>query len=101
MKQQDGLTTMQKLAFLQTTMTLKTHSWKIDAEKFDIVKTESEKRQPVMTHVAQISKKFMNQKCHQTCVQCLIKLANFVRDLKTAFLVGVECRKSDVKSIMP
>ena len=35
--------------------------------------TESVKRQSVMTHVAQISKMFMNQKCHRTCVQCLIK----------------------------
>ena len=48
--------------------------------------TESVKRQPFMTYVSQISKMFMNQKCHQTCVQYLIKKINFVRDLKTAFL---------------
>ena len=47
---------------------------------------ESEKRQPVMTYVAQISKTFMHKKFHQTCVQGLIKYTNFVRDLKTAFL---------------
>ena len=35
--------------------------------------TECVKLQPVMTHVAQISKTFMNQTCHETCVQCLIK----------------------------
>ena len=48
--------------------------------------TENVKRQPVMTHVAEITKTFMNQKCNQACVQGLIKEANLVRDLKTAFL---------------
>ena len=35
--------------------------------------TESIKRQPVMTYIAQISKTFRNKKCHQTCDQGLIK----------------------------
>ena len=46
--------------------------------------TPSVKRQAFMTYVAQISKTFMNKKCHQTCVQGLIKQTNFVSDLKTA-----------------
>ena len=69
------------------TMTLETQSWKLDAEKFDFRTTESIKRQPVMNNVAHISKTFkivvyilvevsihiINQKCHQTFVQGLIK----------------------------
>ena len=47
--------------------------------------TQSVKRQRVITYVAQISKTFMNEKCHQTCVQGRIKQTSFVRDLKTAF----------------
>ena len=58
---------MQKWAFLPTTMTLETQSWKSDAQKFDIV-TEIVKRQPVMPHVTKIAKTFMNKKCHQTSV---------------------------------
>ena len=37
-KRQEGLATMQNLAFLLTTMTLETQSWKLDAENFDIVR---------------------------------------------------------------
>ena len=36
MKRQERLETMQKWAFLLTTMTLETQSWKLDAEKFNI-----------------------------------------------------------------
>ena len=64
---------MPKWAALVTTMTLETQLCKSDALKCDIIRRRAKKRQPVMTNVAQISKRFMNQKCHQTCVQCLFK----------------------------
>ena len=48
--------------------------------------TESVKRQPVMTHEAQISKTFINQKCHLTCVQGLIKYTNVVRRSQNCIL---------------
>ena len=46
--------------------------------------TESVKRQPVMTYVAQISKTCMNKNAIKRVFN--IKETNFVRDLKTSFL---------------
>ena len=63
MKWQEGLATMQKLGFLTDDhMTLETQSFKLDVKKFDIISKESVKRQPVMTHVAKISKTFLDKK---------------------------------------
>ena len=75
-----------KLGFLTDDHHLRDTIIKVRRQEIRYRRTESVKRQPVMTYVAQISKMFMNQKCHQTCVQCLIKYTTFVLDLKTAFL---------------
>ena len=65
--------------------------------------TEGVKRQPVMTHVAQISKTFMNNK--KNAIELVFKVLSSKQTLpaisKLHFEVGVECRKSDVKSVMP
>ena len=54
-----------------------------------------------MTYVAEISKTFMTQKCHQTCVQVLSSKQDLSAILKLHFQIGIECRKSDGKSVLP
>ena len=38
MKRQEGRATMQKWTFVETTVTFEIQSWKLDAEKIDIVR---------------------------------------------------------------
>ena len=62
-----------KMGFLTDDNDLRDTIVKVRCQEFWYRTTESVKRQPVMTYVTQISKTFMNEKCHQTCVQGLIK----------------------------
>ena len=60
----------------------------------------SVKRQPVITNVAQISETFVNKKCHQAVFKVLSSKPTLSRISKLHFKVDVECRKSDVESVI-
>ena len=63
--------------------------------------TGSVKRHPAMSFAAQLSNTFMNRRSIQTCLHDLFKLTNFVPISELHFQEGVECRKSDVNSVIP
>ena len=63
--------------------------------------TESVKRLPAMTYMALNSKTFMNTKCHQTCVSRYYQVNRLCPQFQNFILVGVECSKSEVKSVIP
>ena len=62
---------------------------------------ESVKHQAVMTHVAKISKTFINKNAIKLVFKVLSWKPTLSAISKLHFKVGVEYRKSDVKLVMP